>query len=61
MSLCFLIFDEFGAFVEMNDRLACDNPIKSSYDTAMSNLNVIAVLGRELGFYIFDWYAYAET
>ncbi|MGL4690421.1 MAG: cell division protein FtsK, partial [Leuconostoc mesenteroides] len=49
---CFLIFDEFGAFVEMNDRLAYDDPIKASYDTAMSNLNEIAMLGRELGFYI---------
>lgn len=49
---CFLIFDEFGAFVEMNDRLAYDDPIKASYDIAMSNLNEIAMLGRELGFYI---------
>lgn len=49
---CFLIFDEFGAFVEMNDRLAYNDPIKASYDTAMSNLNEIAMLGRELGFYI---------
>lgn len=38
---------------EMNDRLAYDDPIKASYDdTAMSNLNEIAMLGRELGFYI---------
>lgn len=36
----------------MNDRLAYNYQIKASYDTAMSNLNVIAVLGRELVFYI---------
>ncbi|SPD91460.1 FtsK/SpoIIIE family protein [Leuconostoc suionicum] len=48
----FLVFDEFGAYYEMNDRLAYDDPTKASYDTAMSNLREIAMLGRELGFYI---------
>ncbi|MBB6432150.1 hypothetical protein HNQ98_000401 [Leuconostoc carnosum] len=33
----------------MNDRLAYDDPIKASYDTAMSNVNEVAMLGRELG------------
>ena len=48
----FLVFDEFGAYYEMNDRLAYDDPTKASYETAMSNLREIAMLGRELGFYI---------
>ncbi|WP_267667012.1 FtsK/SpoIIIE domain-containing protein [Leuconostoc gelidum] len=48
----FLVFDEFGAYYEMNDRLAYDHPTKASYETAMSNLREIAMLGRELGFYI---------
>ncbi|WP_188351164.1 cell division protein FtsK [Leuconostoc pseudomesenteroides] len=48
----FLVFDEFGAYYEMNDRLAYDDPTKDSYETAMSNLREIAMLGRELGFYI---------
>ena len=42
---CFLIFDEFGAYYEMNDRLAYDDPTKDSYETAMSNLREIAMLG----------------
>lgn len=48
----FLVFDEFGAYYEMNDRLAYDDPTKAIYETAMSNLREIAMLGRELGFYI---------
>ncbi|WP_273952853.1 FtsK/SpoIIIE domain-containing protein [Leuconostoc mesenteroides] len=48
----FFVFDEFGAYYEMNDRLAYDDPTKASYETAMSNLREIAMLGRELGFYI---------
>ncbi|WP_349535436.1 cell division protein FtsK [Leuconostoc citreum] len=48
----FLVFDEFGAYREMNERLAYDDPEKANFDTAMSNLNEIAMLGRELGFYI---------
>ncbi|WP_273752491.1 ATP-binding protein [Leuconostoc mesenteroides] len=48
----FLVFDELGAYYEMNDRLAYDDPTKASYETAMSNLREIAMLGRELGFYI---------
>ncbi|MCM6832649.1 FtsK/SpoIIIE domain-containing protein [Leuconostoc mesenteroides] len=48
----FLVFDEFGAYYEMNDRLDYDDPTKASYETAMSNLREIAMLGRELGFYI---------
>lgn len=48
----FLIFDEFGAYREMNERLAYNDPEKVNFDTAMSNLNEIAMLGRELGFYI---------
>ena len=48
----FLIFDEFGAYKEMNERLSYGDPEKDNFDTAMSNLNEIAMLGRELGFYI---------
>ncbi|MGR8823252.1 cell division protein FtsK [Leuconostoc citreum] len=48
----FLVFDEFGAYREMNERLAYDDPEKANFETAMSNLNEIAMLGRELGFYI---------
>lgn len=49
---CFLIFDEFGAYREMNDRLSFSDPAYEAYQTAMSNLNEIAMLGRELGFYL---------
>lgn len=49
---CFLVFDEFGAYREMNERLSYSDPKKEKFDTAMSNLNEIAMLGRELGFYI---------
>lgn len=48
----FLVFDEFGAYREMNERLVYDDPEKANFETAMSNLNEIAMLGRELGFYI---------
>ncbi|MGR8861887.1 cell division protein FtsK [Leuconostoc citreum] len=48
----FLVFDEFGAYREMNERLAYGTQDKEDFDTAMSNLNEIAMLGRELGFYI---------
>ena len=41
-----LVFDEFGAYYEMNDRLAYDDPTKASYETAMSNLREIVMLGR---------------
>ncbi len=49
---CFLVFDEFGAYREMNDRLTFSDPAYEAYQTAMSNLNEIAMLGRELGFYL---------
>lgn len=49
---CFLVFDEFGAYREMNDRLSFSDPAYEAYQTAMSNLNEIAMLGRELGFYL---------
>ncbi|MGR8825109.1 cell division protein FtsK [Leuconostoc mesenteroides] len=49
---CFLVFDEFGAYREMNDRLLFSDPAYEAYQTAMSNLNEIAMLGRELGFYL---------
>ncbi|MGR8823282.1 cell division protein FtsK [Leuconostoc citreum] len=49
---CFLVFDEFGAYQEMNDRLTFSDPAYEAYQTAMSNLNEIAMLGRELGFYL---------
>ncbi|MBZ5984169.1 cell division protein FtsK [Leuconostoc gelidum subsp. gasicomitatum] len=48
----FLVFDEFGAYYEMNDRLSYSDEGYESYNTAMSNLKEIAMLGRELGFYI---------
>lgn len=35
-----------------SERLAYDDPEKANFETAMSNLNEIAMLGRELGFYI---------
>ena len=49
---CFLVFDEFGAYREMNDRLTFSDPAYEAYQTAMLNLNEIAMLGRELGFYL---------
>ncbi len=36
----------------MNDRLTFSDPAYETYQTAMSNLNEIAMLGRELGFYL---------
>ncbi|CAK1249853.1 cell division protein FtsK [Fructobacillus fructosus] len=48
----FLIFDEFGAYNQMNERLSFSDPLKDSYEKAMSCLSEIAMLGRELGFYI---------
>ncbi|GAK30775.1 DNA segregation ATPase FtsK/SpoIIIE [Weissella oryzae SG25] len=48
----FLFFDEFGAWVEMNDKAAFGSETRKSYDVAMSDMKEIAMLGRELGFYI---------
>ncbi|GAK31901.1 DNA segregation ATPase FtsK/SpoIIIE related protein [Weissella oryzae SG25] len=48
----FLFFDEFGAWVEMNDKAAFGSDERKTYDVAMSDMKEIAMLGRELGFYI---------
>ncbi|MCM0582716.1 cell division protein FtsK [Weissella diestrammenae] len=48
----FMFFDEFGAWRERNDALKFGSPEYDGYQTAMSNLLEIAMLGRELGFYI---------
>ena len=48
----FLFFDEFGAWVEMNDKAAYGSDEQKSYAIAMSDMKEIAMLGRELGFYI---------
>ncbi|MGR8827593.1 cell division protein FtsK [Leuconostoc citreum] len=49
---CFLVFDELGAFVEMGDSIPYGTQERTQYDLAMSKLAQIAMLGRELGFYI---------
>ncbi|GAK31936.1 DNA segregation ATPase FtsK/SpoIIIE related protein [Weissella oryzae SG25] len=48
----FLFFDEFGAWVEMNVNTAFGSDERKTYDVAMSDMKQIAMLGRELGFYI---------
>lgn len=48
----FLIFDEFGAFTEMGDSLPYGSDERTNFDLAMSKMSQIAMLGRELGFYI---------
>ncbi|QIL49920.1 cell division protein FtsK [Weissella coleopterorum] len=48
----FMFFDEFGAWKEMNDKLAFGTPERKAYDLASGDLNEIAMMGRELGFYL---------
>ncbi|WP_349549651.1 cell division protein FtsK [Leuconostoc pseudomesenteroides] len=49
---CFLVFDELGAFVEMGSSIPYGTDERTQYDLALSKLAQIAMLGRELGFYI---------
>ncbi|QYU58826.1 cell division protein FtsK [Weissella confusa] len=52
MTPAFLVFDEFGAFVEMGNSLDFRSDERQYFDQAMSQLSQIAMLGRELGFYL---------
>ena len=48
----FLMFDEYTAWHEFGESLSYTDDDYKAYQQAMSQLNQIAMMGRELGFYI---------